>query len=392
MLIATDIGHFIRISHNEVSVSHPEAVQQILLASLHKVGTSTPIEQIEFRWLKLLKAPWYKITAIPDYRFQTPFSTLDPKTKKERSRHFAPGYTTTNILLAESEMDRYFDGLKGWMDHFAKDQNPMHLDKFLSYATFDVAGEMLFSQPFGFLKAGYDLDNAISTNVALNLHVAIAGFYYWLHTILIGNPLMTKTGLLPMGHLYNTTIKALNKRLTDTTARFDMVAHWFKAQRNSPDLLSLRDVYAHVTNSVGAGSDTVSIGVQSFIYHLIRNPLALERIRSEIQDAQAAGQCQTSVISYADAQSLPFLQACVKESLRIFSPVGIGMPRIAGKDGVRIGDRVFSEGTIISINPWVLHYSKDFWGPDAADFVPERWLEKDIMLREKYFVPVSHKL
>lgn len=30
-------GHFVRVSHNEVSVSHPDAVKKILLAPLPKV-------------------------------------------------------------------------------------------------------------------------------------------------------------------------------------------------------------------------------------------------------------------------------------------------------------------------------------------------------------------
>jgi cytochrome P450 len=45
-----------------------------------------------------------------------------------------------------------------------------------------------------------------------------------------------------------------------------------------------------------------------------------------------------------------FVQACVKESLRIFGPVPMGLPRIAPKGGLTIGDRTIPEGTIVSIN------------------------------------------
>ena len=45
-----------------------------------------------------------------------------------------------------------------------------------------------------------------------------------------------------------------------------------------------------------------------------------------------------------------FVQACVKEALRIFGPVPMGLPRIAPKGGLVIGDRVIPEGTIVSIN------------------------------------------
>jgi len=45
-----------------------------------------------------------------------------------------------------------------------------------------------------------------------------------------------------------------------------------------------------------------------------------------------------------------FVQECVKEALRVFGPVPMGLPRIAPKGGLTIGHRTIPEGTIISIN------------------------------------------
>jgi cytochrome P450 len=45
-----------------------------------------------------------------------------------------------------------------------------------------------------------------------------------------------------------------------------------------------------------------------------------------------------------------FVQACVKEALRVFGPVPMGLPRIAPKGGLTIGARTIPEGTIVSIN------------------------------------------
>jgi cytochrome P450 len=68
----------------------------------------------------------------------------------------------------------------------------------------------------------------------------------------------------------------------------------------------------------------------------------------------------------------------------------MGLPRIAPKGGLTIGDRTLPEGTTVSVNPWVMHHSTELWGKDAHTFNPDRWLGKDATLREKYWVSVSN--
>lgn len=154
--------------------------------------------------------------------------------------------------------------------------------------------------------------------------------------------------------------------------------------------MKYRDIEAMVTGAVGAGSETVSCGLQSFVYYMNRLPGAWQKAQAEIDEAQKEGHCRDPVVSYDDAQKLPFMQACIKESLRIFTPVPMTLPRVAPPEGITIGDEHFAAGTIISVSPWVAHHSKEFWGPDARDFRPSRWFEEGITEREKnYFIPVG---
>lgn len=66
----------------------------------------------------------------------------------------------------------------------------------------------------------------------------------------------------------------------------------------------------------------------------------------------------------------------------------MGLPRVAPQGGLTIGDKFFAAGTILSINSWVMHYSPEIWGPDSAEFRPNRWLG-DTATLDKYFMPVS---
>lgn len=70
----------------------------------------------------------------------------------------------------------------------------------------------------------------------------------------------------------------------------------------------------------------------------------------------------------------------------------VGLPRVVPKGGIQFDDQVFPEGTVLSINPYVLQTSKELWGPDAAEFKPDRWLGPDAATLDKYFCPVSDLL
>lgn len=369
-------GPFVRIAPNEVSVSHLEAIKKILLAPLHK-------------------ANWYKAMALPDYRFQTPMSTTSPTEKNERSRHFAAGYKLSSILQNEDAIDNTMRLFLSRLDDYAKSGRAVDLDKYFTFLAFDVVGEVLFSKQFGFLREDRDIGNAIRNGPYLSSFLSVVGFDFirWFHVAFLANPIMTWLGLLPMGHIYDTAVRALDERLGDNkdNSRFDVTAYWFRAVEKNPEQVTKHDVYAVTTGAVGAGSDTVTCALQSFVYQMLRHPDAWNRARDEIDEAVKTGICQDAVVSFADTQKLPFLQVCIKEALRAFAPVPMGLPRVVPKGGISIGDEHFGEGTIISINPWVLHHNKEIWGADAREFNPDRWLG-DASGLDNFFMPVSSSL
>ncbi|KAL9075851.1 MAG: hypothetical protein Q9157_003841 [Trypethelium eluteriae] len=323
---------------------------------------------------------------MPDYQYITPQSTLDPRAKIERSKFFISGFSLSAVLQSEEHFDRNIEHLLNWMDRYSQTQEPMHLDKFFTYTAFDNAGEAVFSRSFGFISEGRDISGSIKNSRSLNRYLAIAGYYVWLHRIFCANPLITWSGLLPMGHLFKTSKAALEKRLANPAARFDMIAHWLKAHQENPDQLSLREVQAQTTVSVAAGSDTLSCALQSFTYFMIKHPESWQRARTEIKMAQREGRCQSRVVSYNDSQELPYLGACLHEALRMFGPGPFGFPRIASNGGITIGDRHFAEGTVLSVNPQVMQQSKNCWGDDVKEWNPDRWLSKDRQTKYEHWL------
>jgi cytochrome P450 len=347
-----------------VSLSHPDAVKKVLAAPLRK-------------------GDWYKVIAFPDGRFPNPMSETEPAIKNELSRHLAPAYTLPNLLRSEGNISNVISLLLDWLDRFSASGQPVDLDKFFTFTTSDVIGEVIFSKQFGFLREGRDIDNTIANAHPQAAYVSVAGFFRRFHVLFLSNPVITWLGVTPWGHLINTAMAAIKERRANPDAGFDALAHWLSAVESNPKM-QMHEVHSAAFNAVAAGNETVAAALQAFVYYMIRHPDAWQRARAEVDRAGVQG-----VPSFSDAQKLPFLQACIKEAMRIFGPASMGLPRVAPKGGLTIGDRTIPEGTTVSINIWVIHHSKEIWGPDARQFNPDRWFRDNAAALEKYFIPVS---
>jgi hypothetical protein len=104
----------------------------------------------------------------------------------------------------------------------------MDVNKYISFATFDVISEVVFSKSFGFLEQGKDIGNAISNSLDLTAYLAVAGYFRWINIALLANPVVTWLYTMLLGHLFDTTKVVLAAREKNIDARFDVVQDWFK--------------------------------------------------------------------------------------------------------------------------------------------------------------------
>jgi len=79
---------------------------------------------------------------------------------------------------------------------------------------------------------------------------------------------------------------------------------------------------------------------------------------------------------------MPYLQAVMKEAMRMHPAVGVSMPRYVPSGGAEIDGRWYPAGTVVGVNAWVIHRNKEVFGEDADAFRPERWLESDSKAKE----------
>ncbi len=119
-----------------------------------------------------------------------------------------------------------------------------------------------------------------------------------------------------------------------------------------------------------AGSDTTAGAIRSTFLYIITIPRVYSRLLAEISSASIS-----SPIQDAEAKKLPYLQAVIKEGLRIWPPVAGLMSKEVPAGGDTINGLFVPGGTQIGYCAWGIFRNRKIWGADADMFRPERWLE-----------------
>ena len=151
----------------------------------------------------------------------------------------------------------------------------------------------------------------------------------------------------------------------------DMTSRILAIKRANPDQIPDQAVIGYNLTFLQAGSDTVSIAIRTIVYYLAKNPPMQQKLQAEIDAAKL-----TYPVTWKAAQHLTYLDAVIRESLRIHPPTGVPLERVVPPAGLVLPNgRYLKPGTIASMTPWTLSIDEDVFGKDVTRFNPDRWLK-----------------
>jgi cytochrome P450 len=116
-----------------------------------------------------------------------------------------------------------------------------------------------------------------------------------------------------------------------------------------------------------AGHETSATALLWWSWLMASHPDAASRARDEV-DAVLQGRDPCA----ADTSQLPYLNATLKEAMRMYPPVAALMTRRVMRP-FELRGRVVPAGTLLRITPWVIQRDAR-WFPDPKRFLPERFL------------------
>ncbi|KAH0855041.1 hypothetical protein HID58_020521, partial [Brassica napus] len=125
------------------------------------------------------------------------------------------------------------------------------------------------------------------------------------------------------------------------------------------------------------GTDTSKQTIQWTMARIINNPKVIERLREEMDSVVG----KSRLIQETDLPNLPYLQAVIKEALRMYPPVPLFGRRL--QEGCKMGGFYVAEKTTLVVNGYAIMRDPNYW-EDPDEFKPERFLgEQGDEIREQ---------
>ncbi|KAL0404973.1 UNVERIFIED_CONTAM: 3,9-dihydroxypterocarpan 6A-monooxygenase [Sesamum radiatum] len=119
------------------------------------------------------------------------------------------------------------------------------------------------------------------------------------------------------------------------------------------------------------GTDTTSVAIQWAMAELLNHPSALKKLQNEIDTVVGLSR----LVDESDVPNLPYLQAVVKETLRLHPSLPLVFRRC--REDCKINGYPIAENSRIVVNLYAINRDPDAW-ENAAEFVPERFLVNTI--------------
>ena len=150
--------------------------------------------------------------------------------------------------------------------------------------------------------------------------------------------------------------------------------------------LTGEEIRHEVDTFLFGGHDTTASAISWIIYALAKHPEIQEKCRNEIK-ATLENE-DTHDMIWDSLVQLPYLTQCVKEGLRMYSPVPYVMRQLTMP--LELDGHIIPTNTVVGIPISSVHHNEVVWGEDHDEFKPERFHPDNIQKMDSHaFIPFS---
>jgi benzoate 4-monooxygenase len=112
------------------------------------------------------------------------------------------------------------------------------------------------------------------------------------------------------------------------------------------------------------------------LYYIISDKSCLLKLRQEVESRLNLSDPE-EMVPYNLVRDLPYLRACIDESLRLRPPIAYPLQRVVtAPEGATVLGYHLRQGTVVAVPPYSAHRIASVF-PEPERYSPERWLNKD---------------
>lgn len=347
-------GRVVRTAPDEISYIDPEAWKFVHGHGDTKAQGSRP----QKHWIR----SGNDVTDTPSLLFA-------PTGAHSRMRRvFHSAFSDRSLKLQEPLIVKYIDLLRERLREKAP-QGAIDIVKYFNFTTFDVMGDLAFGESLHMLNNDEYDPWVANTFEYLKTFTFLEMCQYYAVTRYGVRQLMKLMAKQRQEH-FQYTVDKVNKRVdqgraTDGHDLWTLVLD----KEGKREGLSRGEMFANANLFMVAGTETTATISAGFAYLMCKNPEVYAKFKKEVRETFKS----QDEINIERAQALPYLNACLKEALRVYPPVSNAQPMLTPADGTTVMGEFMPPNTVVSIPQYAMYRSETNF-KHALEYIPERWL------------------
>jgi cytochrome P450 len=250
---------------------------------------------------------------------------------------------------------------------------PVDLAEWTRYWAMDTLSGIAFSEDLGFMADRKDVEGTFAA-----IGKQIDHWTFWnplpqLERLVFKNAYMLSI-VRPSTAVARLAARKMEGRLNSERKipQHDLLSQYLMASEKHPEELDRASVLGLTISTINAGADTTANTLALTLYQLARDPSKYKKLERELSTANLS-----EPPKLAELNKLPYLDAVIKESMRL-NPIFDGpMERLVPPDGLDIAGMQIPGGTTVSVSQHVIHRDPTIYGSEVDFFVPERWIDAE---------------
>jgi cytochrome P450 len=306
----------------------------------------------------------------PIFRLHTPTGAqnilvADRQTHTRQRRLLSHAFSESALREQEPILQLYASKLVGQLS-FRCSQGSLDIVSWLTFASFDLIGHMSFGENFGCLDKG-EYAPFVQSITAMASELTFNQMWKYWGVMGVRQYFTPKKLLGQRVKNIKTAMQTVQRRIQNGSQHRDFLHYVLSA--NDEKGMSPAEINVNAFSLSIAGSESTATALSGAAFLMLTHPSVYTRLVEEVRSAHS----KQDEITLASTQGLTYLDAVITETLRMYPPVAITMPRRVPPGGEIIEGNFVPQGMTVGVN----HYSayrhpSNFQEPNS--FLPERWL------------------